>query len=1430
MPVNDGSNIRLTPLQPMRLPDMAREASTLLTAMRRASGGGGEGKGAKLFNPVTKQFEFIPGGSEKEREANLQRLIASQLAGAFTDGKTDASKSINAKLKKFGESSVERQAQIIEDIRRNDIPALAQQTGIDGQLFTDGPLGNLVEQQKNNAKAVDKTGAFDIFWDSIRRGGRTFADGLADIFSDSQEQMARANARQEYFKELEAENAYLRNRTRRQEEGAGFLDRLSGGEVLASMGEFLGQNAPTLAATVAGGALGAGLAGAAGTSVRAGSILGQMVPGAITGAGGQIGAVGDAIMSDPNLTDAQKQQALADAKAPAALFGGALGATVLPVGQMARRGLSNLRANMGRGSSNVAEVVRAQRAGEAIPNGALTWEDALSNARRADMLAENEIIRGDLGGRWRQQMADSMLEGMGFSGLGQVGTNALTGNDLTENLGSAIAGGAFGGMLFTPVNRRTPYSDAQIPAERVAPEVLALEGPGPSAVSTPVRFQDMWQRPGVDDMGAVPPFGSRDGSRPVPPDAGGYDVTNLYNADNAARYGLPDYRQGEFTTGWSDLTNRYGSQRGVGLPTGYGEFGPEWGYYNFAENATDAFNRAPGSTAYWNQGAWAGPMERPIVNTVMGLPPSDGTPSGVRYRVSLDELSQPTPSVRSVITPEYIPIAGDSTGPATPMRNYSEVNSYPFYPPATAESNLPGVVSRASFGESAPVFHFPPLPPADNIVMGTRESGRGPIPAGMDRSSTGRAPIATPAEPASTASTLRTRTKHLANDLMNAGGLKLNSMPRAQYMEQARAYIDDAVRNMSEADLVPLYGELQKNPKKLSKVRKELKDYAFDRVDERIRGIGGEVTNASAGNATPAVRSPEATASVGQNDTRGAEGIAPANNGNDSGSPANAGVVVAPAPATPAGSVDADGQPAQKRGDARTETQGAGEAEKVEGTPAAKTPTVRTADGEPSPESTATADAEGGEGTGVNGSSGSARTGNGRNATDTGSYEQSGNVLGDGDGSLANILGSNSFFQELMNATGGDPTRAIVTPPRDARSQMEAVQNAYDIIGMNEQVLRNPEEGYLISAHESELPAYTAAFVIKEKDNLSDMLSRTIWNRDARQRFAKAAEDGDYTWVAEYNNMIRGTSLAEAAGFSGDIRMRALAERGFPDIRHDPLDIWRYRDRASDADLAKAYERWEATHPEGKEAFWPQGDALEASVYGRHNPFDRAHIRNKIQELQQAREAALNDDATARDAVVIDVEGRSADDKAVLETLNAVMKQDAETPSVVSTTAETQAVPTVSRLDADVSTFMSSKTPEQLETLLRPAIPANSRVLKTKGKVDTAKVAAYMQDAGLRTAVSNYVASKGLSPEQARWAQPSNKTKTYQKLAKIMGISDSPTLEPYRQETLDNYISSPYPARKNMDDAVSMLKEGPTGAKQRLLELTDLGYCTITGR
>ena len=455
MPVNDGSNIRITPFTPMEMPNMAKEMSSLFTAMRRASGGGGGLGGQILFNPVTGQFERIPGGSSKERQLNMNAMNDMRVQAAWNDSKNENAKTIQKKLQDFESASVERKNQIIDDIRRNDIPKLANDFGIDGRAFIAGPLKELEQRQQEAAQQVAKTGALDVLWDSARIGLRNFTDSLADLGSNAQEQAARANARQQYIEQVRNENAYLQNSARRQAEGADFMDRFSGREVLAAAGEFAGQNIPTFGAMALGGAIGGPIGAAAGLGARAGSLVGAAIPGAVTGAGQQMTASVDAILADPTKTTEQKMQELEDAQVSSRAFGGALGAVVMPVGQGLRRAVSSGLANRGIGGSQVAQTIRNQRAGKALPNEVTSWDEALTNARRADIEAENALIQGRSLARFRQQAADSMLEGGLFGAVGQLGTNVIANDPIGTNMGAATLGGLVGGLGFTPFNRRT---------------------------------------------------------------------------------------------------------------------------------------------------------------------------------------------------------------------------------------------------------------------------------------------------------------------------------------------------------------------------------------------------------------------------------------------------------------------------------------------------------------------------------------------------------------------------------------------------------------------------------------------------------------------------------------------------------------------------------------------------------------------------------------------------------------------------------------------------------------------------------------------------------------------------------------------------------------------------------------------------------------
>lgn len=472
MPVNDGSNISIAgPRGGLTTTDPFQQASKLFSAMRRASGGSGGTNAAVaaslglppnakidwMLDPQSGKYVPVVGGTDELRKYNLAAVKQRRAIEAINSEKGAG---IRAKLEGFGGMSAEKQASILNDIRTNDIPKLSKDAQVDGSDLITYGLADYSRMQKENAANVAKTGTGDILWDSLRIGARNFMDSVADIFSDSNEQLARADLRQQYIRDIQNNNAFLRNRALQQQEGAGFLDRFGWGELAATTGEFLAENAPVLAATaLTGGA--AGLAarglGAAAANVGRASMIGSAIGGGLTGAPTQLGSAINEIAADNKMTEDQKLQALDEAYGPSLGAGAALGAVVMPFGQYISRGIGSGLARAGVGNSNVAKMVRSRRAGEALPTGTNNWDEAMAMARRNDILAENEAIanqrlyRGMLGRRLR----DSAIEGSLLSGASQMATNAAVGNSLMENVGPATIGGAIGGALFTPFNRRT---------------------------------------------------------------------------------------------------------------------------------------------------------------------------------------------------------------------------------------------------------------------------------------------------------------------------------------------------------------------------------------------------------------------------------------------------------------------------------------------------------------------------------------------------------------------------------------------------------------------------------------------------------------------------------------------------------------------------------------------------------------------------------------------------------------------------------------------------------------------------------------------------------------------------------------------------------------------------------------------------------------
>ena len=988
MPVNDGSNIRITPFTPMEMPNMAKEMSSLLTAMRRASGGSGGGLGGQImFNPVTNKFERIPGGSFKERQLNMNAMNDMRVQAAWNNAENKNVQAIQKKLQNFENASVERKNQIIDDIRRNDIPKLANDSGIDGRAFIAGPLKDLEQRQQEAAQQVAKTGALDVLWDSARIGLRNFTDSLADLGSNAQEQAARANARQQYIEQVRNENAYLQNSARRQAEGADFMDRFSGREVLAAAGEFAGQNIPTFGAMALGGAIGGALGGAIGLGARGASLVGQAIPGAITGAGQQMTASVDAILSDTTKTTEQKMQELEDAQTSSRLFGGALGAVVMPVGQGIRRAVSSGLANRGIGGSQVAQTIRNQRAAKALPNEVTSWDEALANARRADIEAENALIRGRSLARFRQQAADSALEGALFGTAGQLGTNVIANDPITTNLGAATLGGLVGGLAFTPFNRRTLRDVPDAVHNPSVPIVPASNVPYTTAQPFGPRIATQ-DRARLNDLLRNGTWVQREA---------------LFTQPRKGRIEAPVAEPGEFNLGpniFNDIEfiTRNGIRepapiqdaRFVGRPV------PDW-----AQQAREQAYRqevlqkfAP-RTRNTQQQAVQQQVQQQVQQTA---------PQAVQQQQAAAPSATKGKKARQ---PE----------PSQAQQQFIKQNSSP-NPPKVADNQTPASISTSRISENENGEQGLNLM-GPNAFVPKQQPQTQPVAASQRR---------VPADKG---------VADVIDNILQKWGKYKKGAPRGGLHSTNRNAINKAVDALSPEQKQALVSFIDENkgPSGLSgvKITQRAFQHAYGRAKTSatqpqegavnaqqqqtaqprpVQGAGGEPTATTQQQQQQAASTAAAINTVagsgGEQKTPRLEqpvntGEAAANRG-DTDSDSGGKTVDDGTPATNADDISQGApvvrQTTEERGDAGTETHESGETPEVEGTPEPETTEQQAADGKRGPEPTATVDAEGGEGTGGAGPEGGAGTRNGRDAADAGSDKQPGDESGDGDGAV----------------------------------------------------------------------------------------------------------------------------------------------------------------------------------------------------------------------------------------------------------------------------------------------------------------------------------------------------------------------------------------------------------------------------------------------
>ena len=1031
MPVNDGSNIRITPFTPMEMPNMAREMSSLLTAMRRASGGGGRGKGDYLFNPLTKKYEWVPGADSKTRAANLLAQNAAAVQDAWNNPKDKNAQAIQEKLKTFGASSVERQAQIIDDIRKNDIPKLAGELGWDGQAFIAGPLADLVKQQKEGQKAIDETGALDTLWDSARIGWRNFTDSLADLGASADEQITRATERQKYVENVQAENAALRNRARRINEGADFFDRFGWDELAASTGEFLGENAATLGAAIAGGGIGGLVARGLGMGARAAqaaNYTGQALAGIVPGAAQQLGASTNEILSNKDLSLDQKREALEDSYGPSTVFGAAMGAAVLPFGQMMNRGIANAWRRAGLGDSEVAKLVKARRAGEPIPGDLMTWDDAWIAARNADRAAENAIINGGIKGRLGQQFKDSVTEGAVFGGIGQVGTNAIVGNPLLDNVAGATIGGAIGGSLFTPFNRRDPYRvDAEAAPNAALRRDNFLPNSDYAAISSAAgdaEYNRIFPSPtprttyspqatveNTGEFGFAPPASG------VLRRQAGYNIDPVFSPDLinsasapvakavSAERPIPYYTPRSYLSAMRQPISN--APRAAQL---WSETPPDTGTTGVPNAIANAFNYTLNYTPNGLLGAMRASSVRPATQPAVAQPaavqPARPLPKRQTERPRAVKTSANEFALRNNIPTseaDFVAIAREEQRLANEARRAQAAKQWEADWDALAQS-------RAQAG-----YHSVPVKRARVPEARQPELQQPEIP---EATRTTAAEILEETQPKATPEQVKAAkdvVSELKKEAWKYHGTK--SLDANKLDTNNVAAINQTVGGLDSGVLMALKDELadDKLVKGKSQFFKRHVAYTLNRVDERLAGpVVQEEPDATQTTKQPAaeqpaaeqqvraaeVSEPEAAPTLEQPVNDGAKTTAGTDTSDDSGvQTIDEGTAAATASPLPE-STDTDNTTVAGGGDAGTKAQGAGETPKVEGTPEPEAPEQQAADGKRGAESAAPVDAKTSEGAGGSRVEASPRKSDGRDAADAGSDQQPRDESGDGDGNV----------------------------------------------------------------------------------------------------------------------------------------------------------------------------------------------------------------------------------------------------------------------------------------------------------------------------------------------------------------------------------------------------------------------------------------------
>lgn len=466
MPVNIPS---FQPLRLIDVPDAGQELARLMQGTNNmmrtiASARAAQQRAATAAARAAGQVETLSDGTKinvigstaKEKDASRKRILAS-----LAEQRLLGNEKYKAYSDAIANASVERQGELLNDFMKTDAANFAKDQPIEIQAAMQEYLDNALKAYGKRVENVERAAghaAGDVL--SARTG--QIAENLSSLGADTAQEMLESGARRDkLMRDVEENNAYIRNQMLREQEGAGFWERNFGGTGSAwtNLKRMAAENAPDFGIDIAGP-----MAGAA-----AGAAIGSVVPviGTATGAtvGGILGTLGSAVLGGaeergeylsraatrPDLTEQQRLEAVSGAAPMTAMLGG-MALSALP--------------------------------GDAVANGIrrAIGREAADTARR---------------GFWRQVGRDAAITGAeGAASMAAENTlqNALlsgsTGADipLTENLMDAMLGGAaIGAPLGVPRGISNWKRNRPAATPRNQPNTPTTEQPKTPAESTDTR-------------------------------------------------------------------------------------------------------------------------------------------------------------------------------------------------------------------------------------------------------------------------------------------------------------------------------------------------------------------------------------------------------------------------------------------------------------------------------------------------------------------------------------------------------------------------------------------------------------------------------------------------------------------------------------------------------------------------------------------------------------------------------------------------------------------------------------------------------------------------------------------------------------------------------------------------------------------------------